>query len=90
MADVAERIVAALKTRLNAESVEIADESAGHAGHAGAMRGGGHYRVTVVSGEFAGKSRVERHRMVYEALESEMGAAIHALALRTLAPDERA
>jgi BolA protein len=73
---------------LEPESIELSDDSARHAGHAGARGGGGHYRLTVVSPRFAGKSRLERHRMVYAALESLMQREIHALALRTYAPGE--
>lgn len=84
----AERIVRILQQTLAATSVTMEDESARHVGHAGAVGGGGHYRVTVVSPLFAGKSAVARHRLVYDALAGEMGATIHALALTTLAPGE--
>ncbi|MGH8636499.1 MAG: BolA family protein [Burkholderiales bacterium] len=73
---------------LEPESVELIDDSARHAGHAGARSGGGHYQLTVVSPRFAGKSRLERHRMVYTALGPLMQREIHALALRTYAPGE--
>jgi len=69
-------------------AIELVDDSASHAGHAGARAGGGHFLLTVVSPRFVGKSRVERHRMVYEALGPLMQRQIHALALRTYAPDE--
>jgi BolA family transcriptional regulator, general stress-responsive regulator len=70
------------------ESIEIEDESAQHAGHAGARGGGGHYRLTVVSPRFAGHSLQARHRMVYEALAPLMRDKIHALAIHAYAPDE--
>ena len=73
---------------LEPESVELLDDSTSHAGHPGAASGGGHYELTVVSARFAGRSRLERHRMVYGALAPLMPRQIHALALRTLAPDE--
>jgi BolA protein len=73
---------------LDPEHVEIIDDSAKHVGHAGAREGGGHYAVTVVSARFAGKSRLERHRMVYELLAPLMKRRIHALALHTLTPGE--
>jgi BolA protein len=79
-----ERLLAGLEP----ESIELSDDSARHAGHAGARAGGGHYRLTVVSSRFAGKSRLERHRMVYAALGPLMQREIHALALRTYAPGE--
>ena len=59
------------------------------AGHAHAPAGGeSHFRVEVVSAEFAGLSRVARQRLVYELLAEEMKERIHALALRTLTPEE--
>jgi BolA family transcriptional regulator, general stress-responsive regulator len=75
-------------TALEPQSVELTDDSAHHAGHPGAQAGGGHYQLTVVSPHFAGKSRLERHRMVYAALGALMQREIHALALRTLTPGE--
>ncbi len=66
---------------------EIADDSARHAGHAGAG-GGGHYRLTIISARFAGKSTLERHRMIYSALQDLMQHGIHALNIRAYAPDE--
>ena len=68
--------------------ISIADESALHAGHAGAASGGGHYRMTLVSAAFTGQPRVERHRLVYDALADLMQREIHALAMTLLAPDE--
>jgi BolA protein len=73
---------------LSPETIEVLDDSASHAGHAGARAGGGHFEVTIVSPAFAGKSRLQRHRLVYEALAPLMPQRIHALALRTFAPDE--
>jgi BolA protein len=73
---------------LEPESVAVTDDSANHAGHPGARSGGGHFELTIVSPRFAGKSRIERHRMVYAALAPLMQRDIHALALRTYAPGE--
>ena len=74
---------------LGAEKLELADESAQHAGHAGAAPGGNtHWRLTIVSAAFAGKSTVARHRMVYEALGELMQSPIHALAISARAPGE--
>jgi len=70
------------------ESLAIEDESAQHAGHAGAKGGGGHYRLMVVSQRFAGQPLQARHRLVYEALGPLMHKEIHALAIRAYAPDE--
>lgn len=69
------------------ESLEIVDESADHAGHEGA-RGGGHYRLTIVSPRFAGQPVQARHRMVYDALGALMRKEIHALAIKAYAPEE--
>ena len=72
---------------LEPSRVEIADDSARHAGHAGAS-GGGHYRLTIVSPRFAGCTTMQRHRLIYEALGAMMRGEIHALSIKALAPDE--
>jgi BolA protein len=77
-----------LRDALSASHVEVVDESALHAGHAGARAGGGHFRALVVSDRFEGKSRLERQRLVYAALDDEMGAQIHALSMSTLTRNE--
>lgn len=71
--------------------LEIDDQSAAHAGHAGA-RAGAHLSLLIVSAGFEGLSRVQRHRLVYERLDPLLRGSIHALALRLLSPqeDERA
>ena len=84
-----ERIEQTLRQVLSATEVQVEDESALHAGHAGAASGGGHYRVTVVSPLFEGKNPVQCHRLVYDALVEEMEQAIHALALTTLVPSQQ-
>jgi len=89
------RIASAIERKLNAAlkpgRLEVIDESHKHAGHAGARPGGeSHFRVEITSAAFAGKSRVERQRMVYDALAEEMASDIHALALSTKAPGEGA
>ena len=73
---------------LEPSRLELADDSALHAGHEGAKGGGGHYRLVIVSRQFSGKSTVTRHRMIYAALGSMMQRQIHALAIRAYAPDE--
>jgi BolA protein len=78
----AARIERLLRERLDAVRVDVVDESHLHAGHAGARGGGGHFRVHVVSPRFAGLSRVESQRLVYQALAEMMERDIHALALR--------
>jgi BolA protein len=73
---------------LQPSRLELADDSALHAGHAGAKDGGGHYRLVIVSQQFSGKSTVTRHRMIYAALGPMMQRQIHALAIRAYAPGE--
>ena len=84
-------VVASIEQRLaglEPDLLEIYDESAEHAGHAGAQGGGGHYQVLIVSRRFLGQSRVSRHRMVYEALGGMMQQQIHAVAITALTPEE--
>ncbi len=77
-----------LRTALAPESLEIIDDSAAHAGHAGA-RDGGHFTVGVVSAAFAGKTLIQRHRLIYAALADLMRRDIHALSInKAQAPDE--
>jgi len=66
----------------------LEDESALHVGHAGAASGGRHYRLTLISAVFEGKSRLNRHRLVYDCLDYMMKHEIHALAITALAPSE--
>lgn len=68
--------------------VELIDDSAKHAGHAGAQGGGGHYRLLIVTESFRGKSTLARHRLVYDALGDLMRGRIHALSISSLTPDE--
>ena len=75
-------------SRLAPESLEVFDDSSEHAGHAGARDGGGHFQLVIVAREFAGKTAVARHRLVYEALSDLMPKQIHALAIRAYAPEE--
>ena len=77
-----------MRADLEPVSIELVDESAMHAGHAGAASGGGHYRIRIVSLRFAGLSRVARHRLVYDPLSDLMRHAIHALTIEALTPDE--
>ena len=82
-----ERIRAALQEGLQPVRLEVRDDSAAHAGHAGGG-GKGHFHVRIVSEAFSGRSLVERHRMVHDALAALLETDIHALALHTKAPDE--
>jgi BolA protein len=82
------RIEQTLRELLEAAHVEVIDEGHLHAGHAGARGGGGHFRALVVSERFEGRNRVERQRLVYDALADAMGAEIHALSMTTLTSAE--
>ncbi|MYN15866.1 BolA/IbaG family iron-sulfur metabolism protein [Rugamonas sp. FT107W] len=66
----------------------LEDDSALHAGHAGAASGGGHYNVRIVSLQFEGLKLVTRHRLVYDSVHDMMHKEIHALAITALAPSE--
>jgi BolA protein len=68
--------------------LEVIDDSAAHAGHAGARDGGGHYRVLIVSPRFADLATMARHRLVYDALGKLMDGAIHALSITARTPSE--
>jgi BolA protein len=69
--------------------LEIEDDSARHAGHAGARQGGeSHFNVVIQSQAFAGVNRVARQRKVYHALAEELAGPLHALSVKALAPDE--
>jgi BolA family transcriptional regulator, general stress-responsive regulator len=73
---------------LQPESIDIVDDSAKHAGHAGAASGGGHYQLTIVSQRFAGKTQVARHRLIYQTLGDLMQRQIHALSIAAYTPDQ--
>ena len=83
----AAEIEARLKQALGPLELSVQDDSAAHAGHAGA-REGGHFTVRLRSGRFSGLPRVARHRLVYDALAPLMRSGIHALAIDARAPDE--
>ena len=77
---------ACLRAALHPTQLEVIDESAAHAGHAGAGAEGygTHFRVRIASPLFAGKPRVARHRLVYDALQLFIAQGLHALAIETL------
>ncbi len=84
-----DRIAQALNIRFNPARLAVVDESHRHAGHVEAPAGGeSHYRVEIVSSVFADQSRLQRQRLVNEALADEFAAGMHALALTTITPDE--
>ena len=67
----------------------VKDQSHLHAGHEGAKSGGGHFDVTIVSQAFEGRRPIQRHRMIFSALESMMETDIHALRIHAKTPGER-
>lgn len=72
-------------------ALEVVNESHFHAGHASSPgTGESHFRVAIVSAAFAGKSRIERHRLVNAALADELSGGLHALAIKAFAPEEAA
>ena len=80
-------IRSALERELAPTTLEILDDSAAHAGHAGA-REGGHFRVSLVATVFEGRAQLERHRLVYAAVAPLMGRGIHALNIIARTPKE--
>jgi BolA protein len=83
-----ERIRRALTAGLAPVELTIRDDSAAHAGHAGA-REGGHFSVLVVSEQFAGRTRMQRHQLVYEAVADLLRTDIHALSIQARTPQEQ-
>ena len=82
----AQALTQRLQERLNPVFVEVLDESAAHAGHVGANDSGfgTHFRVRIQSESFTGKTRVARHRLVYDALQEYIDLGLHALAIEVL------
>lgn len=86
---VADAIRQRLTAALAPARLDLVDESARHAGHAGARpQGESHFRLTIVASTFAGRSRIERQRLVFAALGDLMQSDIHALAITALTPAE--
>ena len=83
-----EKIRQALHASLAPVSLQIRDDSARHAGHPGA-REGGHFSVIVVSEQFAGRTRMQRHQLVYSAVADLMRTDIHALSIDARTPQEQ-
>ena len=77
-----------LTRELQPVKLEIIDESAKHAGHAGAASGGGHFIVNIVSPAFENKTPIQRHRLVYDAVGDIMHSEIHALSIQAKTPQE--
>lgn len=89
MTGMAERITKKLEQALSPSQLDVIDESHQHQGHGGWREGGEtHFRVVIVSEGFAGKSRLERHRLVNAALAQELSESVHALAIVARGPGE--
>jgi BolA protein len=87
MTTLAEDLDARLRAALAPSRLRLRDDSAAHAGHAGA-REGAHFAVHVVASRFAGLGMLERHRLVYDAAAPLMAGRIHALQINALTPEE--
>lgn len=86
---VVDAIIKKLERRFQPVRLDVADESHRHEGHAGARPGGEtHFRVKITSAEFAGLTRIERHRLINECLSEELAGPVHALTIQAKAPDE--
>ena len=83
-----DRMRGRFQAALSPVELVLEDDSALHAGHAGAASGGGHYSVRIVSLQFEGLKLVTRHRLVYDSVHDMMHKEIHALAITALAPSE--
>ncbi len=88
MTETTDLIKQKLNEAIKPEIIELIDDSAAHAGHAGAKGGAGHYNVTIVAEAFEGKTLVQRHQLVYQALADLMKNEIHALGINALSPSE--
>ncbi len=87
---VRDTITKKLSDAFEPESIDVIDESQLHEGHAGHRPGGQtHFRIYIVSQAFAGKSRVDRHRMINAILSDDLAGGIHALAIHAAAPGEK-
>ena len=87
--DTHDRIITKLTQAFAPAHLAVVDESHQHAGHAGHRPGGEtHFRVTIAAEAFRGKSRLQRHRMVNEALAAELSGGVHALAIHASAPED--
>ena len=82
------RIQTRLESAFTPAQVSVRDDSAKHAGHPGVRSGAGHFAVHIESEAFAGRSTLQRHRMVYEALAEMMPSDIHALIIEAISPDD--
>ena len=86
---VAEIVEEKLQAAFSPTQLSLIDESASHAGHAGARPGGEtHFQLEITSAKFGGLNRVQRQRLIYKALEEELAGPIHALSIQARAPGD--
>jgi BolA protein len=83
------RLQAVLQGHFHPDELLVKDQSHLHAGHEGAKDGKGHFDVLIVSELFDGVNRVQRHRMVYDAVSQMLDTDIHALRIKAYTPSER-
>jgi BolA family transcriptional regulator, general stress-responsive regulator len=88
ISDQISKIKTTLITKLQADLVEITDQSDRHKHHKHSPQGSGHYDAVIVSELFADKTLMQQHRLVYAALEQELQTTIHALSLSTFTPQQ--
>lgn len=89
MGAVAEAIRRKLEASFSPSRLEVIDDSARHAGHAGARPGGeSHFRIEIVADAFRGTTRLARQRSIHSALAEELAGPVHALSIKALAADE--
>ena len=81
-------IIKRLNDAFEPETLGVEDESYLHKGHEGAKDGRGHFRVLIIAEAFTGKNLIDRHRMIYNALDEMMRIDIHALSIDAWAPEE--
>ena len=91
MSSVRKNIEKKLKSAFKPHHLNVVDDSALHAGHAGAPAGGeSHFRIEIVADKFRGKSRIACHRMINSVLSDELSQTIHALQIKARAFDDKA
>jgi len=83
-----DKMRAKLSVALEPLALDIRDDSAKHIGHAGAQGGAGHYTVSITAAAFSGLGRLQRHRLVYDAIAELMPLEVHALSIKATAPEE--
>lgn len=84
-----QEIESKLAATISSSMLDVVDESELHRGHAGWREGGGtHFRVSIVSDQFEGLSRLDRHRLVHQALADDLVESVHALSLDLRTPEE--